>query len=460
VNEFSEVAQRLDDTLDALGLGNARLAVASSGGADSAALAYALVERAKRRGEPLPSLLHVNHHWSEYSALLQAGAQRLATTLGVLLRVMDLDLDPATATERLGREGTARRARYEALAELAEAGEIIALAHHADDRVETQLLKLAQGVGLSGLAGPRELFDAHGTRFVRPLLTVSRSDLRALTAFKELPFKDDPSNHDHTLLRNVVRDLVVPPLTTLHGPAALRRSGAVLASEARAFSGALDALLDTHCQDVAQRAPAIALPVAALAALPVETRSALIRRGWHRVGVRRPDRAFVERTRELICATPGADATGPGSRAERWWHHLVLSPTDDPRAALEISDQPARFEGGCATAGGYCATMAYRDASAETATSEVYAFDEAGIRGDVFLRLASVRELMTAFGRGRAERVTTLHGGKAKPAWRNLHTWVIADRAGPLLVCGGKRSDRAPMTGETRRVVTFHVDYA
>ena len=92
-------------------------------------------------------------------------------------------------------------------------GEILALAHHRDDQVETVLLKLLRGAGPEGLGGMRE-FRALGNGFLwRPLLDVPRSALSDYARDHRLTWIDDPSNADTNLRRNFLRNEILPRLT-------------------------------------------------------------------------------------------------------------------------------------------------------------------------------------------------------------------------------------------------------
>src|SRR5262245_8255220 len=125
----------------------ARITVALSGGLDSSVLLAAL-----KRIDFGPALraVHVDHalhpdsgRWSEHCAAF-------ATKLGVDFLAKRIVVDRASG---LGLEGAARDARYRALGESLEAGEWLLTAHHADDQLETVLLRLLRGTGVRGLRG-------------------------------------------------------------------------------------------------------------------------------------------------------------------------------------------------------------------------------------------------------------------------------------------------------------------
>lgn len=91
-------------------------------------------------------------------------------------------------------QAAARAARYHLLEDWRQSSGLdhILTAHHADDQLETIVMRLNRGSGVSGLAAIR----ARNGVILRPLLRWRRRDLVALALEKDLPFVDDPSNSD------------------------------------------------------------------------------------------------------------------------------------------------------------------------------------------------------------------------------------------------------------------------
>lgn len=178
--------------------------LAVSGGADSLALLYGAAELAPETGWIL-SVAHVHHGWrgrdADCDLLFVAGhARRLG------LPFFSRRRDAREESRRLGLspEAGARRVRYEALLEMAgEAGASrIATAHQRDDRIESHLLARMRRGGLASLAGPRE---SRADGVVRPLLAVTRAQVREFLAAHALSFRRDASNGDLRLDRNRLR---------------------------------------------------------------------------------------------------------------------------------------------------------------------------------------------------------------------------------------------------------------
>ena len=114
------------------------------------------------------------------------------------------------AAEGRSLEDAARTARYaflEAAADRLEA-EAIAVGHSVEDQAETFLLRLLRGAGPRGLAGIRPRTG----RVVRPLIEISRQELRDYVQERQLAFREDESNADLSIARNAVRHRLLPLL--------------------------------------------------------------------------------------------------------------------------------------------------------------------------------------------------------------------------------------------------------
>ncbi|CDO73621.1 hypothetical protein BN946_scf185014.g91 [Trametes cinnabarina] len=225
---------------------SSKIVVANSGGPDSTALLFLLNAviagrnaipkpntRPRRRGAPTPppSLpeqlvsVHVNHS-------LQAAAtdmERVATAMALRYKLsfhterIPWGEHPFPARDAVD-EKVAREARYSRLfnAMGRVQSDVIAFAHHADDQVETAIMRMSQGSSARGLAAMRPVrrwgmgkkdneyfaFGADGMRrwIVRPLLHVSKDRLMATCEANKLDYIHDPTNFQPDLtFRNQVR---------------------------------------------------------------------------------------------------------------------------------------------------------------------------------------------------------------------------------------------------------------
>ncbi len=147
-------------------------------------------------------------------------AQELSAERGVAgipVRVLRADL-PQMLEHGGNMEQTARHVRYEAAWALAqelsaergvavETARIL-VAHTADDRIETFLMRVTEGAGVSGLTGMR---STRGV-VVRPLLGETRADLRAYLTERGVGWREDETNGEDVALRSFLRNRVVPAL--------------------------------------------------------------------------------------------------------------------------------------------------------------------------------------------------------------------------------------------------------
>ncbi|MCU0755173.1 MAG: tRNA lysidine(34) synthetase TilS [Xanthomonadales bacterium] len=321
------VASALRAALQAAGLGaDAQLVVALSGGRDSAALLAAL-------GPIHPRLraIHVNHQLGPQAAPLEAAARQLCRQSGVALKVCPVEVN-ADARARLGLEAAARQARRAALIAATASEEILLTAHHADDQLETVLLKLLRGDGpLAGL-GIRADTRAGGRRWLRPLLTLPRNKLADFAQKHALPWAEDPSNADLALDRNWLRHRILPDL--LQRRPALRAT--VGAGAAR--SAELLDWIDTDVQRALARCQGLdpaTLSLAALAAEPAALHAAIwtaFCRAHHLPPPRRADREALEAQR---AARPDAAVRllWPGAELRLWGGLAWLMPPLPPLPA-------------------------------------------------------------------------------------------------------------------------------
>jgi tRNA(Ile)-lysidine synthase len=298
-----------------------RLLVALSGGSDSVALTLLMRELAGPLGFAIATLAHVNHQLRPEADRDERFCRDLASRLGLPIVVSAIDVAGYAAAEGLSIEDAARRARYAFLHRAAAdaAADRIAVGHTRDDQAETVLLKLIRGAGLTGLAG----ISPRRGLIVRPLLDVSRSDLRHYLARAGETWVEDESNALLGTPRNRIRHRVLPELEQAYAGAT--RAVARTAGSIREDALWLDALAGTRFDELAnQTADGWWFDAARLGAEPAPVcRRVLIRAMREASGGREVGLEHVERALDVLAGTAaGVDA--PGSRLELRRGKLVL----------------------------------------------------------------------------------------------------------------------------------------
>jgi tRNA(Ile)-lysidine synthase len=190
-----------------------------SGGADSLALLHILLRLRIDLGIQL-QVVTIDHQLrGEAGAQDAAYVANLCQEWGVPCHVYTLDIRTSAALHKHSIEEEARRQRYQCLYDYArEIGATsIAVAHHADDQVETILLHLLRGTGTQGLQGmraqaPLPIPNTADVRLVRPMLDVTRAQIEAYCAAHQLQPRHDASNDDTLYQRNRIRHDLIPYL--------------------------------------------------------------------------------------------------------------------------------------------------------------------------------------------------------------------------------------------------------
>jgi tRNA(Ile)-lysidine synthase len=201
--------------------------VAVSGGADSVYLLYQVVKRS-----PWVVVAHYNHRVrGKASEEDRKFVERLSRELG-------LPLETGTARSRkkaactssrsdkerwlTGFEKKARETRYAFLKETRNkhGAKKILVAHTADDQVETVLMRVLEGAGISGFKGiPRSTKEG----IERPLLDTWRADILRYLEEQGIPYRVDKSNLDTRFERNWIRHVLLPLLVKRYGESVRKR---------------------------------------------------------------------------------------------------------------------------------------------------------------------------------------------------------------------------------------------
>lgn len=312
------------------------IVVAVSGGADSMALLHALADlrregRERSRDAPLV-VAHLNHGLRDTDADADAELVRAtADRMGLPAEITIIDVAAEAAKRKRNLEAVARALRYDFLAAVARARGIamVATAHTADDQAETVLMRLARGAGLDGLSGvaPRRPL-AEGVTLVRPLLSVTRAEVLAFCRARDVEFRTDTTNFDLDQTRAFVRHEVLPRLERFAPGAAssLARTARLAREDAGYFEAEVGRLFAAwRCEPSAE---SLALPAAALVALPAALARRALREAIRRVkgDLTRIDAAHVEAVEALVTpeAAGGWVDLPDGIRARRSGDTLVV----------------------------------------------------------------------------------------------------------------------------------------
>ncbi|MCX6444050.1 MAG: tRNA lysidine(34) synthetase TilS [Actinobacteria bacterium] len=246
--------------------------VAVSGGADSLALAYAVLKESETNAIRVQAVT-IDHQLQDNSGQQAENASQQLYAMGYT----KVFIEKVEVTTESGIEAGARSARYKAISTWAEKEKItkVFLGHTRDDQAETVLLGLARGSGTRSMSG----MAIDNGLFVRPLLSITREETEKACAELNLKVWNDPHNFNTEFSRVKVRLHVLPALEENLGPgisAALARSAALLRDDADA--------LDAIAQQEAAQLNLSDLDCEKLSALPRAIRTRILRTALYSSG--------------------------------------------------------------------------------------------------------------------------------------------------------------------------------
>lgn len=195
-----------------------RVVVAVSGGPDSMMLLHWLwLHRHVLRIELCAA--HLNHQFRGGEAEADAlYVEKMCAKWGLHCFTESKDVAQYAQENHLSKQVAARECRYQFFDDLCQSQGYnkVAIAHHADDQVETMVLRLVRGAGLQGLSGIPPYRETENYTVIRPLLALSRQQIEAYCQYYELEPRLDKSNLNDDYDRNYMRLHVIPLLKKMN----------------------------------------------------------------------------------------------------------------------------------------------------------------------------------------------------------------------------------------------------
>lgn len=217
-----------------------RVLVGVSGGVDSVLLANLLQEAGFQ-----VQIAHVNYGLRGSASDSDEDLVRmLASRLNLGFHVLNV---PESSRPGTSLQAWARLVRYEWFESLCAENDIqfVAVAHHADDQLETMLLNLARGTSVAGLAAmadSRPLFRGSGVSLLRPLLSFTRTEIEGEAVRRALAWREDESNSSPKFERSALRTELGEMSSSEY--ASFREAGLALSDKIGAFRSKLRSSID------------------------------------------------------------------------------------------------------------------------------------------------------------------------------------------------------------------------
>ena len=152
------------------------------------------------------SVAHINHNYHSDSKKMENLVKNQCDKMNSDLIIEDIFLKEVNSNI----ESNFRKMRYSKLEEIRKRikADFILTAHHADDQVETILMKILNSSGVEGLQGLRKL----NQNIIRPMFNISKGEISDYASLNNVKFIDDPTNCDDLFTRNFLRMNVIPQL--------------------------------------------------------------------------------------------------------------------------------------------------------------------------------------------------------------------------------------------------------
>lgn len=192
--------------------GHLHYCIGLSGGVDSVVLLYLFNQIRQHKSIKL-SAIHVNHGLSPHADMWTNFCQELCEELAIPLQISRVKVEKIAGE---GLENSARKLRYQEYAGCSEQ-DVIVLAHHLDDQIETTLSQLMRGSDIHNLAAMTELNYKQNHWFWRPLLSIDKAIIKQLALDNHIANIEDESNRDNHYLRNFLRNQIIPELVDFDG---------------------------------------------------------------------------------------------------------------------------------------------------------------------------------------------------------------------------------------------------
>lgn len=182
-----------------------KIVLGVSGGPDSVCMLIVLNKLRKKLNFDIV-VAHINHGLRENAKIDEEYVLNLTQSLGIQCFVYHANVKEEAKKQKRGLEETGRIIRYDFFQEILkkENANKIAIAHNANDNVETIIMNIMRGSGTSGLKGIEPKTDI----YIRPLIEIKREDIEEYTA--EFNPRHDESNDENEFTRNKIRNIVIP----------------------------------------------------------------------------------------------------------------------------------------------------------------------------------------------------------------------------------------------------------
>lgn len=417
-----------------------RVLVTLSGGADSVALLHSLVGLGYAC-----CACHCNFHLrGEESNRDESFVRALVARLGVHCEFIDFDVEGYRREKKVSVEVACRELRYEWFHKLKQSlgCSKIAVAHHADDNVETFFLNLFRGSGIAGLAGIKPI----NGDIVRPLLCVRRCDIEGYLSDIGEEFVVDSTNLECDYSRNKIRNIIMPAIRECFPNA----DGSIIKSVGNLYKGFLvyrDGVQTELSQIVTEEGGVTRINLERL--LGSSEPETLLYEALSKYGF-----SYSQRSDMLTTETVGACFSDGNYTVERRQKELVVFPNEIccQEYTFKLYDKPKelplRFE---------IEVVRKTQSFKFERNPNIAYFDDAILSENLQLRHWREGDRFSPFGMRGTKKLSDYFSDEKFTSYQKRNVWLLTVGEKILWLVGHRASIYYPVTKSTDRVVVLRV---
>lgn len=422
---------------------NDKLLLAVSGGADSAVLAALC----KEAGFDF-AIAHCNFHLrGEESDRDEAFVKEMAKKYTVKLHTAGFDTGSEAKKNKTSVEETARNLRYHWFSELLAEYSYrwLLTAHHADDNIETVLMKFFRGTGIKGLRG----IQPKHNNIVRPLLFARRKEIETYAAENNIEFVTDSSNRENDYARNFFRNEVIPAVRKVYPEAETN----ILRNIDR-FSETevvyTEAIMQMKNKLIEKRGTDHYIPVLKL--VKSEPLNSLLYEIIADYGF---SAAQTDEVKKLLHAESGKYIFSSSHRILRNRNWLIISPTEtaDNSAFFLVEKETGRIS---FPAGEL--KIEYADVPADLqAGADTAYIDAAGLKYPLILRKWKTGDYFYPLGMKKKKKLSRFFSDEKFSLIDKENTWLLESDKKIIWIISRRIDDRFKITSSTKDTLKLHL---
>ena len=433
-----------------------RVLVGYSGGADSTCLVHLL----KLAGVDLVAA-HLHHGQRSEADEEQAKCEAFCNEMGIPFATGKADVPLMAAELKIGLEEAGRKARYTFFHQAAFRLEcdLIATAHTLNDHVETVLMHLARGSGLSGLSG----IPVSRDNVVRPLLAFTRKQTRDYCEGHNLWYHEDPANSDLTFSRARVRHRILPELEAINPAvmASVARLSELADEEDRFLNGIAAAALEQSELSLNGELSFLTLDCEAafdrgkLGSLPPVLFRRAIRLAAQALGATM-ERDHLAKIELGVASLAGGAVTAEGGEVVVEWKDDLIQvrqvrPTEPFRYSITVPGETVSEDFGWQFEALETETAATDASQCRASMTTLLPVD--AIKGSLYFRTVQAGDQMKPLGFDGNRKISDLLGeARLTPAAR-ARLPIVCDLVGPIWVPGVCLDQRMRLLAPTHRTI-------